>query len=47
MYNAMDHIITLTDEDRLNILNYSPQLPISVVPPGIDKKEIKPNKKSK
>ena len=40
MYNAMDHIITLTDEDRLNILNYSPQLPISVVPPGIDIKEL-------
>ena len=40
MYNAMDHIITLTDEDRLNILNYSPQLPISVVPPGIDIDEL-------
>ena len=40
MYNAMDHIITLTDEDRLNILNYSPQLPISVVPPGIDIEEL-------
>ena len=40
MYNAMDHILTLTNEDRLNILNYSPQLPISVVPPGIDIKEL-------
>ncbi len=36
----MDHILTLTNEDRLNILNYSPQLPISVVPPGIDIKEL-------
>jgi len=36
MYNAMDHVITLTDEDRLSILNYAPQLPVSVVPPGID-----------
>ncbi|OUX37115.1 MAG: hypothetical protein CBE26_03935 [Kiritimatiellaceae bacterium TMED266] len=36
MYNAMDHILTLTPEDRFNLLHHAPQLPISVVPPGID-----------
>lgn len=36
MYSAMDHILTLTAEDRFTLLNYSPQLPVSVIPPGID-----------
>lgn len=36
MYNAMDHILTLTGEDRFTLLNYSPQLPVSVIHPGID-----------
>ncbi len=36
MYSAMDHILTLTPEDRFTLLNYAPQLPISVIPPGID-----------
>ena len=36
MYSAMDHIITLTQEDRFTLLNYAPQLPISVIHPGID-----------
>jgi glycosyltransferase involved in cell wall biosynthesis len=36
MYNAMDHILTLTSEDRFTLLNAAPQLPISVVAPGID-----------
>ena len=36
MYNAMDHILTLTSEDRFTLLNGAPQLPISVVAPGID-----------
>jgi len=36
MYSAMDHILTLTPEDRFTLLNHAPQLPISVIPPGID-----------
>ncbi len=36
MYSAMDHVLTLTAEDRFTLLNFSPQLPISVIPPGID-----------
>ncbi|WP_372794808.1 glycosyltransferase family 4 protein [Pontiella sp.] len=36
MYSAMDHILTLTQEDRFTLLNHAPQLPISVVHPGID-----------
>jgi glycosyltransferase involved in cell wall biosynthesis len=36
MYNAMDHILTLTAEDRFTLLNYAPQLPVSVIPPSID-----------
>jgi glycosyltransferase involved in cell wall biosynthesis len=36
MYRTMDHILTLTAEDRFTLLNYAPQLPISVIPPGID-----------
>ncbi|MDH3982449.1 MAG: glycosyltransferase, partial [Kiritimatiellaceae bacterium] len=36
LYSAMDHILTLTAEDRFTLLNHAPQLPISVIPPGID-----------
>ncbi|MEI6890923.1 MAG: glycosyltransferase [Pontiella sp.] len=36
MYSAMDHILTLTEEDRFTLLNHAPQLPVSVIPPGID-----------
>ncbi len=36
MYRAMDHIITLTPEDRFTLLTHAPQLPVSVIPPGID-----------
>lgn len=36
MYQAMDHILTLTAEDRFTLLHHAPQLPISVIPPGID-----------
>lgn len=36
MYSAMDHILTLTQEDRFTLLNHAPQLPISVIQPGID-----------
>lgn len=36
MYSAMDHILTLTPEDRFTLLNHAPQLPISVIHPGID-----------
>ncbi|MDF7823409.1 glycosyltransferase [Pontiellaceae bacterium B12227] len=36
MYSAMDHILTLTQEDRFTLLNYAPQLPVSVIRPGID-----------
>jgi glycosyltransferase involved in cell wall biosynthesis len=36
LYSAMDHILTLTAEDRFTLLNYSPQLPVSVIHPGID-----------
>ena len=36
MYSAMDHVLTLTPEDRFTLLNHAPQLPISVIPPGID-----------
>lgn len=47
MYSAMDHILTLTTEDRFTLSNYAPQLPVSVIPPGIDfnyitRKKIKP-----
>jgi glycosyltransferase involved in cell wall biosynthesis len=36
MYSAMDHILTLTPEDRFTLLNYAPELPVSVILPGID-----------
>lgn len=36
MYSAMDNIITLTPEDRYTLLNESPQLPVTVIAPGID-----------
>lgn len=36
MYSAMDHILTLTPEDRFTLLNHAPQLPISIIHPGID-----------
>ncbi|VGO13810.1 hypothetical protein PDESU_02367 [Pontiella desulfatans] len=36
LYSAMDHILTLTAEDRFTLLQHAPQLPISVIPPGID-----------
>lgn len=36
MYSAMDHILTLTAEDRFSLLNHAPELPVSVIPPGID-----------
>ncbi len=36
MYSAMDHILTLTAEDRFTLLNHAPELPISIIPPGID-----------
>ncbi len=36
LYKAMDHILTLTDEDRFTMLNYASQLPVSVIHPGID-----------
>ncbi|MDF7807948.1 glycosyltransferase family 4 protein [Pontiellaceae bacterium B12219] len=36
MYSAMDHILTLTAEDRFTLLHHAPQLPVSVIPPGID-----------
>ncbi|MEA2068629.1 MAG: glycosyltransferase family 4 protein, partial [Verrucomicrobiota bacterium] len=36
LYSAMDHILTLTTEDRFTLLNHAPQLPVSVIPPGID-----------
>ena len=36
MYSAMDHILTLTAEDRFTLLNHAPQLPVSVIPPGLD-----------
>lgn len=35
MYSVMDHILTLTTEDRFALLNYAPELSVSVVPPGI------------
>jgi glycosyltransferase involved in cell wall biosynthesis len=36
MYSAMDLILTLTAEDRFTLLQHAPELPVSVVPPGID-----------
>ncbi|MEN7972422.1 MAG: glycosyltransferase [Verrucomicrobiota bacterium] len=36
MYGAMDHILTLTTEDRFTLLNHAPELPVSVIRPGID-----------
>jgi glycosyltransferase involved in cell wall biosynthesis len=36
MYSAMDHILTLTAEDRFTLLHHAPQLPVSVIAPGID-----------
>ncbi len=36
MYSAMDHILTLTPEDRFTLLNYAPELPVTVITPGID-----------
>jgi glycosyltransferase involved in cell wall biosynthesis len=36
LYSTMDHILTLTDEDRFTLLRHAPQLPVSVIRPGID-----------
>ncbi|WP_372845437.1 glycosyltransferase [Pontiella sp.] len=36
LYSAMDHILTLTAEDRFALLRHAPQLPVSVIRPGID-----------
>lgn len=36
MYSAMDLILTLTAEDRFSLLNHAPELPVAVIPPGID-----------
>lgn len=36
MYSAMDLILTLTAEDRFSLLQHAPELPVSVIPPGID-----------
>lgn len=36
MYSAMDHILTLTSEDRFSLLSHAPELPVSIIPPGID-----------
>ncbi|RKX47567.1 MAG: hypothetical protein DRP64_00610 [Verrucomicrobia bacterium] len=36
MYSAMDHVLTLTAEDRFTLLAHAPELPVSVIPPGID-----------
>ena len=44
MYSAMDHILTLTSEDRFSLLNHAPELPVSVIPPGIDYTYIAENK---
>lgn len=40
MYSAMDHILTLTTEDRFTLLNHAPELPVSIIPPGIDFKNL-------
>jgi polysaccharide biosynthesis protein PslH len=36
MYSAMDHVLTLTPEDRFALINADPELRVSVIPPGID-----------
>ena len=36
MYSAMDHVFTLTPEDRFTLINYAPELAVSVIPPGIN-----------
>ncbi len=40
MYSAMDHVLVLTPEDRFTLLNYAPQLPVSVIAPGVDLKYL-------
>jgi glycosyltransferase involved in cell wall biosynthesis len=43
MYSAMDHILTLTTEDRFTLLNHAPELPVSVIPPGINFSDLASN----
>ena len=40
LYRNMDHILTLTNKDRFTLLHDAPQLPVSVVAPGIDVEEL-------
>lgn len=42
MYRDMDRVITLTPEEREEVLRYAPDLDIDVVPHGVDTKEFTP-----
>lgn len=41
MYRSMDRVLTLTPTDRYTLLNFVPDLRVSVVPPGMDFESIK------
>ncbi len=43
MYSTMDHILTLTPEDRFTLLTHAPELPVSVIPSGIDSDYLAPS----
>lgn len=45
MYGAMDHVLTLTTEDRFTLLTHAPELPVSVIPPSIDFPTPNPDRK--
>jgi polysaccharide biosynthesis protein PslH len=42
MYRSADHILALTAEERFGVLNYAPDLRITVIPSGVDTNYFKP-----
>lgn len=42
MYRSADLVLTLTGEERLDLLKYDPDLPIKIVPYGVDTEYFKP-----
>ena len=42
IYRSADHVLTLTPEERYNLISYRPDLHISVVPSGVDVSRFTP-----
>ncbi|OGV46723.1 MAG: hypothetical protein A2X46_12205 [Lentisphaerae bacterium GWF2_57_35] len=42
LYQTMDRILVLTPEERLGLLKYAPNLPVTVIPVGVDTEYFQP-----